>query len=195
MRFFKKLFQKVINRFRGKQGEKKVKSLIKPSVFCRSKIKLINNLTIIDKNGMSHQIDHVLIRQNGIFCIETKNLQGLILGKENQNNWRQCLHNVEHSFYNPLKQNQTHAIQIKKILNNKYYINSVVVFVQNNAKNLNIFNVINFNDLKSYLKNFNNKQKIYTKQEVKNIYNTLLHSNKKVSNYTHIKNIRKNKRR
>ena len=49
----------------------------------------------MDNYGNTHQIDHVEIRENGIFYIETKNYSGLIFGGSNQTFWTQCLINIQ----------------------------------------------------------------------------------------------------
>ena len=60
----------------GEQGERKVDSKLDTIIFGKVEHRLINNLILVDENGKSHQIDHIEIRENGIFCIETKNYIG-----------------------------------------------------------------------------------------------------------------------
>ena len=55
----------------GAQGERKVDSKLNPLIFGKVEHRQINNLILVDDNGKSHQIDHIEIRENGIFCIET----------------------------------------------------------------------------------------------------------------------------
>lgn len=193
MRFFRKIFKPLINKIKGIQGEKKVKKELNP-LFDFSTHKLINGVRFICRNGYSIEIDHIDIRKNGIFCIETKNYSGKIYGSEQQENWVQCLNNNQKNyFYNPLKQNYSHINQLKKELDYKYEINSIIVFVQDNADKVEINNVVNLCDLKNYLKNFNNGKKIYSKKEIKKIYNILMMAsdNEKISHRQHIKNIKK----
>ena len=71
MGLLKKLMQPVINNHRGKVGEKKVNKQLNPILFGIVEHKQINDLMLLDDNGKSHQIDHIEIRENGIFCIET----------------------------------------------------------------------------------------------------------------------------
>ena len=127
---FKPLIQPMINNRKGRAGESKVNSKLNPLIFGKVEHRQINNLILIDDNGKSHQIDHVEIRQNGIFCIETKNYIGLILGTENQDGWTQVLYNGEkNQFFNPLKQNKSHIYHLSCALEKKYKINSLVVIV------------------------------------------------------------------
>lgn len=168
-----------------------VDSKLNPLISGRLKHKQINNLILIDDNAKSHQIDHIEIRQNGIFCIETKNYIGLILGGENQSKWTQSLYNGEkHQFINPLKQNKSHIYYINSVLEGKYKINSLVVMVQNNAAHIEASNVINLADLREYLKNYNDGN-YYTLEEMDDIYNQLLNAGTKISNKEHIASIRK----
>lgn len=79
----------------GAHGERKVDSKLNPLIFGIVEHRQINNLILVDDNGKSHQIDHIEIRENGIFCIETKNYIGWIFGSENQEKWTQTLYTVK----------------------------------------------------------------------------------------------------
>lgn len=189
-RIVKAIAQPAINYYKGKVGEAKVDSKLNPLIFDNVEHRNINNFILIDDNGKSHQIDHVEIRQNGIFCIETKNYAGWIFGSENQDKWTQCLYTGEkHQFINPIKQNKSHIYHINKVLDKKYKINSVVVMVQNNADKVNLPNVVNLVDLKWYLKNFNDGTN-YSIEEIDFIYNKLLNATSKISEKKHIQKIK-----
>ena len=189
-RIVKAIAQPAINYYKGKVGEAKVDSKLNPLIFDNVEHRNINNFILIDDNGKSHQIDHVEIRQNGIFCIETKNYAGWIFGSENQDKWTQCLYTGEkHQFINPIKQNKSNIYHINKVLDKKYKINSVVVMVQNNADKVNLPNVVNLVDLKWYLKNFNDGTN-YSIEEIDFIYNKLLNATSKISEKKHIQNIK-----
>ena len=179
-----------INNHKGKVGEAKVDSKLNSLIFGKVEHRQINNLILIDDMGKSHQIDHIEIRQNGIFCIETKNYIGWIFGSENQDKWTQSLYNGEkHQFVNPLKQNKSHIYHMSQVLGKKYRINSVVVMVQNNADKIDCSNVVNLDDLKSYLKNYNDGTN-YSIEEMDEIYNKLLTANNQMKNKEHVQNIR-----
>ncbi len=83
----KVFFSEQIVKAKGKIGEESVTAELTPLIFGRVKHHLINNLTILDDNGFTHQIDHIEIRSNGIFCIETKNYKGFIVGRQNDSKW------------------------------------------------------------------------------------------------------------
>lgn len=186
----KAIAQPAINNYKGKVGEAKVDFKLNPLIFGKVEHRQINNLILMDDMGKSHQIDHIEIRQNGIFCIETKNYIGWIFGSENQDKWTQSLYNGEkHQFVNPLKQNKSHIYHMSQVLGKKYRINSVAVMVQNNADKIDCSNVVNLDDLKSYLKNFNDGTN-YSIEEMDKIYNKLLSANNQMKNKEHVKNIR-----
>ena len=198
MAFIKKIIktitQPIINKYKGRLGETKVKRILNPLIFGRVKHKQINNLTLIDNNGKSHQIDHVEIRKNGIFCIETKNYIGWIFGDEFQDHWTQSLYTGEkHQFINPLKQNKSHIYHLSRVLGGKYKINSIVVMVQNNADKINCTNVVNLADLSLYLKDYYDGTN-YTIEEIKGIYDKIRAAKTKISHRAHLSNIKKTQR-
>ena len=175
----------------GAQGERKVDAKLNPLIFGKVEHRQINNLILIDENGKSHQIDHIEIRENGIFCIETKNYIGWIFGDENSQKWTQTLYTGEkHSFYNPIKQNKSHCYQISKVIGKKYPVNSVVVMANNNADKIKSNNVINLNDLKRYLA-WNNDGTHLSTEEMDMIYNKLLNAASDMTNDEHVQNIKK----
>ena len=105
---------------KGQIGENLVHYQLNPLIFGKVNHRQINNLILKDEKGRTHQIDHIEIRENGIFCIETKNYSGLILGSESQEMWTQVLGGgtVKNQFLNPYKQNEVHVYHIKKALEN-----------------------------------------------------------------------------
>lgn len=175
----------------GAEGERKVDSKLNPLIFGKVEHRQINNLILVDSNGKSHQIDHIEIRENGIFCIETKNYIGWIFGNENSEQWTQTLYTGEkHQFFNPVKQNKSHCYHISKVIGKKYIVNSVVVMANNNADKIDCNNVINLDDLKRYLANFNNGVHLSI-QEMDAIYNKLKNAASDMTNSEHVENIRK----
>ena len=186
----KSAFKPTINKAKGVIGEQRVSDKLNPLLFGKAEHRQINNLVLIDENGKSHQIDHVEIRQNGIFCIETKNYSGWIFGNEEQQMWTQVLYNEKHQFLNPIKQNRSHIYHISKILGGKYKINSVIVMVQNNADRINVPYVVNLNCLKSYLSSFHDGTH-YSTLEMDRIYLALLSASRcDITSREHIENIK-----
>ncbi len=177
---------------KGKVGEKIVNSELNPWFFGKVEHRQLNDYTIVDENGMSHQIDHIEIRENGIFCIETKNYTGLIFGSDTQQNWTQVIYGNKYQIPNPVKQNRSHIYHLNKILGGKYKITSVVVMVENNANNIQSQSVVNLDGLKHYLKMYNDGSH-YTPDEMDKIFRTLMESKSNVTSRQHIKNIQKAK--
>lgn len=193
-KLFKNHMQPLRNKIKGKIGEQEVSRKLNPLIFGKVEHRLINNLVIKDDNGKTHQIDHIEIRHNGIFCIETKNYIGWIFGTDNSQNWVQTLYTGEKNyFYNPLKQNKSHIYYLSQKLDKKYKINSVVVMVNDNADKIECSNVVNLSDLKRYLSSFDDGT-YYTTEEMDSIYQTIISiNNTDVSNKEHIDNIKKTK--
>ena len=175
---------------RGEEGEKLVNSLLcKDNSFHR----LINNLVLLGDNNVSHQIDHIFIRNNGVFVIETKNYYGEIKGKEDDSFWtrsyfvRRKLKTA--SFHNPLKQNQSHIKMIKRIIDKDYPIYCFVVFIQNNAEGLDLFNVCGPNELLSRIKLITIEKEI-SEDEIEKIYRILLLNEADINNEQHVSNVK-----
>ena len=93
------------------------------------------------------QIDNLLITSKDLYVIEAKNYNGHIFGSEKQENWTMTVKHVnrkksksgkvytkthisKHSFYNPIKQNQTHINKILKLMeiHKEIPIHNIVVF-------------------------------------------------------------------
>ena len=191
MGLIKKLLQPVINKHRGKVGEKKVDKALNPLLFGKVEHRQLNNLILLDENGKSHQIDHVEIRANGIFCIETKSYIGTIYGDEYRDTWTQVLYSGQkNSLPNPLKQNKSHVYHLSRAIGKRYPIHSVVVMVNNNADTIPCSNVVNLEDLKGYLKQFDGGRYL-TNGEMEQIYDKLLNAASGMSEREHIKNIKR----
>lgn len=173
---------------RGDLGEKLITELLLSD---KHYYKLINNLVLEDEKGMSHQVDHILIRENGIFSIETKNYYGKVTGGYDVPMWQKTYlkkgKTTVDKFVNPLKQNKSHVRIISKTLDNKYPIINFVVFVQNNVSELGIFNVC---DMKDLLKRINIAGELsLTKEEIDEINKKLLIAEADVNSKEHVSNI------
>ena len=152
----------------------------------KNKQYVINDL-ILENDGKSSQIDHIVINQHGVWVIETKNYSGRIYGSENQLEWTQVLSygKVKNKLYNPLKQNATHIYNVKKIIGN-FPITSLVVFIRNNTQYIDAPNVIPVKKLRHYL---NRGDCVLTDEQMQTIYNLLLENKSNISTSQHIKNI------
>ena len=185
---------------KGDKGEAKV---IKELLKIKDEHYLINNLILLGDNSVSHQFDHILIRHNGIFVIETKNYYGDIKGTIDDGMWiktfisRGKLH-IE-KFMNPIKQNNAHIRYLKKVLGRDLPFINIVVFVDNDISKLGIYSVMNLSQLVNRVSLWESDKTISSDAMLK-IYNTLLSLEADIQSEDHVDNIktlkkdRKNKR-
>lgn len=153
---------------------------------------LINDITLLDKKGNSHQIDHLLIKENGVFVIETKNFQGLISGKKEDFMWEYTSernNNYKIKFRNPIYQNKGHIKQIKRILGNPDIIFNFVVFVNNNINHLGIFQVCDLKDIAKRIACIE-IDKTLSKKQQNEIYETIMKQGQDVNIKDHIENVK-----
>lgn len=170
---------------RGQYGENVVRKVIGATI--ENEQYVINDLILINE-GKSSQIDHIVINPRGVFVIETKNYSGDIYGDENQREWTQVLAygNVKEKLYNPLKQNATHVYNVKKIVGN-LPVRSLVVFVQNNTRNVNAENVIPLFKLKSVL---DTGESVISAEQMAKAYEALVAERTELSIEEHVENIK-----
>ena len=176
---------------RGEQGEQVVAEILDsdPSFH-----RLINNLVLLGDNQMSHQIDHILIRNNGVFVIETKNYFGKITGQEEDSYWKKTFPvkgriKVE-AFHNPLRQNQSHIRMAKRLIGHDYPIYCFVVFLKSDLDGIDLFNVCG---PESILKRINliTTDKPLNNKTIETIYTKLLYAEADVNDEMHLANIKK----
>ena len=175
---------------KGEEGESLIAEILDSD---NSYHRLINNLVLLGDNGVSHQIDHILIRPNGVFVIETKNYYGQISGQEEDSFWTRTYFVKgklkKATFHNPLKQNQSHIRAIKKIIGKDYPIYCFVVFVQNNAEPLALFSAC---DARNVLQRINllTSEKALSKAEIDHITDSLLEKEAYINPDEHLINIK-----
>lgn len=91
--------------------------------------KILRNVYIPKDNGETSEIDVLFITQKGIFVFESKNYSGWLFGDEKQYKWTMMLPNKEkHTFYNPIKQNQTHIKWLSNYIGDEIPLFSIIVF-------------------------------------------------------------------
>ena len=119
--------------------------------------------------------------------IESKNYSGWIFGNENQYKWTMMLPNKEtYSFYNPIKQNQTHMKWLKNYIGADIPLFSLIVFSERcELKKVTVENqdiqVINRDRTYATVRDiWNKKEDILSNEEVKVVYQKL----KKLTNVT-----------
>lgn len=170
---------------RGKFGENKVRRIIEDTIEYEQYV--INNLVLVN-DGMTSQIDHIVINPRGVFVIETKNYSGKIYGSENQREWTQVLAygNAKYKLYNPIKQNATHIYNVKRLVGN-LPIHSLIVFVQNNTEYIKSNNVIPLSALRRSLEY---GEDILSIEQMKEAYEVLMLNKIEITTKEHILNIR-----
>ncbi len=98
-------------------------------------ITIFHDLYVKKFNSNYSQIDVVVATTVGIIVFEVKNYSGWLFGKGYQSHWMQVLAygREKHKFYNPIRQNDSHCISLRRKLalcaNVPFY--SVIVFYGN----------------------------------------------------------------
>ena len=155
---------------------------------------LINNLILLGDNGVSHQFDHILIRHNGVFVIETKNIYGDISGTVDDSMWNTTIRvrgrNQPKKFPNPIKQNRAHIRYLIKVLGKNIPFISIVVFVDNDVSKLGIYTVMNLDQLNNRITLWESDTSLSLK-EMKAINDTLLRLEADIQSDDHVGNIEK----
>lgn len=175
-------------KFRGFMGEFWVKlELVK---LPKNKYIVLNDIMIKDENG-THQIDHLVLSQFGIFVIEMKNYYGLIIGKEFDNKWCQYLGKTKNYFINPIHQNYGHIKSLSNLLelDDKYFI-SVICFSNQAKIDIKSNNIVTQVDyLKSDILKF---QKLVVDKDIKELSEIIISNNivDKSLRKQHVKDIR-----
>jgi len=175
-------------REKGKEGEAIVAEYLKKYMGLHGKI--IND-SYFDGDRCSSQIDHILINENGVYVIETKNFEGTIYGDAEHENWLCYYPNGEHKqFYNPVKQNNGHVNVVKKILPENAPVFGIVVFVQNNANKILLDGVVGLNQLGSELNRQRSEKKL-SQMQILQLYISLFvrRTNSSDSERQHIEDI------
>jgi hypothetical protein len=112
---------------KGFLGEMAVRSVIRTRK--AGKRYVINDI-VIENNGATSQIDHIVINKNGVFVIETKNYSGKIYGSDDGSVWT-AVSARKVSFYSPVKQAEAHALRLRSALGQdgeKLYTVPIAVF-------------------------------------------------------------------
>ena len=113
----------------GKLGEVLTAKELKYVQLFGRKGRILRNIYVPKDNGETSEIDLLYITQKGIFVFESKNYSGWIFGDEKSQKWTMMLPNKEkHSFYNPIKQNQTHIKWLRNYIGEEIPLFSIIVF-------------------------------------------------------------------
>ncbi|SHJ90766.1 nuclease-related domain-containing protein [Alicyclobacillus tolerans] len=91
---------------------------------------------VVEWDGKSSQIDHVIVAPHGVFVVETKNIVGTIVGQTEESDWIQYKttasgHTYEKRVYSPLKQVGTHVYRLAERLKEegvRVWVQGIVYF-------------------------------------------------------------------
>lgn len=128
---------------KGIQGEHRVAKILEDlrSTFGYG---LIHDI-LLDFNGTTSQIDHLLIDRFGILVIETKTYGALLKGRSEDRYWTACYAGARHRrMYNPLLQNEGHRKWLGKLLFQHgrnladKYAQSLIVFAEGETRTLDL---------------------------------------------------------
>lgn len=162
---------------KGNNGENKIADMLAKY---NNNACIIRNLYIKNNNATS-EIDIVYIHPSALIIIENKNYSGWIYGNENQQYWTQTFKNgKKYKFYNPIKQNNTHKniiideLKRNGINTNVFPIYSMIIFDNNNIKNITYDNT---------------KTIITTRNNLYNALNKCIYSKPQITNITQLENI------
>ena len=177
---------------KGAIGEKRVAHILKK--LPEDKYKVINNI-LIQNNGYTTQIDHIVISIYGIFVIETKTYQGWIYGGENSDYWTQNIYGHKYQLRNPIHQNYGHIKTIKNILQEYPGLPYISIVAFSRQASLGVSSktpVIYWNQILPVIYQFENR--VLTERQVEMLANLITASNldSKETRKEHKKTVRSN---
>ena len=101
--------------FIGRMGENFVNGKLQK--LDQNQYKILNDLLLPSQGNLNTtQIDHVVVSNFGIFCIETKAYRGWIFGDARQEYWTQVIYRSKKRFFNPLRQNYAHTKAVEALV-------------------------------------------------------------------------------
>lgn len=138
---------------------------------------LINDLLFRKKNGLTCQIDHIVVSQYGVFIIETKNIYGYIRGSKKSKLWRSYWRDGRDlAFDNPIPQNESHIDALSERLGPgrqiPYY--SIIAFTPTAEIQVTVENVpvVYWTQLCKLIKSY--KVAVLSLEEAQAIYNDIV---------------------
>ena len=180
-------------KIKGFIGEKSVAFLL--SRLDPTKYRVINDV-MLDVDGKTSQIDHLVVSDFGVFVIETKNYKGWIIGEEHSESWTQVIYKRKEKLYNPIRQNYGHIQALKhhlKEFNQVRYIPIIVFSINADIKVKTTTHVIYSVNLLKVIRSYTDA--ILTEKEKEEIFNkiTSLNIKGKDARIKHIDGIQQKK--
>ena len=165
--------KKIYPYFRGFMGEYWIKQELKK--LSKKNYMVLNNILISDSNG-THQIDHIILSNYGIFVVEMKNYFGLIKGREYDQKWCQYLGKTKNYFMNPFHQNYGHIKCLSQLLNidEKFFV-SIICFSNQAKLSISSKGIVTQTDfIVSKILDFKEKMNDFN---LENLYNIIISNN------------------
>jgi hypothetical protein len=177
---------------KGALGEMRVAHILKK--LPEESYTVINNL-LIQNNGHTSQIDHIVISVYGIFVIETKTYKGWIYGGEKSEYWTQNIYGNKYQLRNPIRQNYGHIKALKNILHEYPDIPYISIIAFSRQASIGVSSdtpVLYWNQIVPFISQFKNE--VLTESQVRIITSILIASNQdsKENREKHVKTVRRN---
>lgn len=177
---------------KGALGEMRVAHILKK--LPEESYTVINDL-LIQNNGHTSQIDHIVISAYGIFVIETKTYKGWIYGGEKSEYWTQNIYGNKYQLRNPIHQNYGHIKALKNILHEYPDIPYISIIAFSRQAKLDVSSdtpVLYWNQILPFISQFQNQ--VLTERQTHIITGLLLTSNKdsEENRKKHVQTVRRN---
>ena len=115
---------------RGARGERRLAERLRRGL--PPSYRILNDVYLPLRDGMTTQIDHIVVSPQGIFVIEIKTFSGWIFGDKDSQQWMQVRYQKKSPFQNPLRQNFRHICALAENLDmDQSQFQNVVVFAGN----------------------------------------------------------------
>lgn len=116
------------------------------------------------------QIDHLVVPNFGVFCVETKAHAGAVYGDRKHQNWIYYLGKESYKIYSPVRQNYYHIKTLNRLIGDllNKAIESYIVFV--NARKIKVKDINNIGNIEDLICFLSSKREIiYNDQEKQKI--------------------------
>lgn len=177
---------------KGAIGEMRVARILEK--LPEDKYSVINNL-LLNNSGYTSQVDHVVVSVYGIFVIETKTYQGIIIGGENSEQWTQNIYGHKYEFRNPILQNYGHIKSLKQALGDYKSVPFISIVAFSSQANLRVSSnipVVYWSQILDVIRGYENP--VIKESDVRRITRLLMASNtdSKETRKDHVKNVKAN---
>ena len=158
---------------------------------------VLHDIMLPTAEGVTTQIDHIVVSQWGVFVIETKSYSGSIYGKASEPQWTAKYNPRQKgfSFQNPIRQNYKHIATLSECLGiDQLYFKTIIAFsgAAKFGKDMP-HEVMHFRNVPDYLRE-HSKDIIIPHEQIQEVAETIIawqatltHSQKS----SHVENLRK----